>query len=194
MMNELDMSTEVRSSSKSDGGIVVPTKIARIPIITLEAEAGTTGAKGGDAGHGARTYLRFEITDGDCASLGNCDVRVDVANLPKVELIFGGDWEIEAVKDALRHMLATLDEQTSTKLKGVVTSWNCVRRVGTISLVKDESQRFFLFGSRILSGPEPTVGSLVDFERSPLPTLPNKLPLADHVHVAKKACDKAVLQ
>jgi hypothetical protein len=108
-----------------------------------------------------------------------------------VELFFTGDWEIDAVKQALRHMLTTLEEQTSTTLKGIVTSWNPARRVGTISLETDESQRYFFFGSRILSGPEPTQGCAVMFERSPLPPQLNRLPLADHVRVLQKASAKA---
>ena len=102
----------------------------------------------------------------------------------KVELFFYGDWEIDGVKNALRHMLKTLEAQTAPNFQqGVVTSWNTMKRVGTIALRDDASQRFFFFGSRILSGPEPVLGSLVVFERSVYAPQPNKLPLADHIHV-----------
>lgn len=160
----------------------VPTQRAHDVSIGLEFEAGTSGPMGGDAGHGAVTYLRFEIReDLETWSLGSVDFRV-VGN--KAELLFYGDWEIEAVKNALRGMLTTLDEQTEPDiLRGVVTSWNPSKRVGTIALLGDASKRFFLYGSRILSGPEPVLGSFVTFERSPLPLQPHKLPLADHVRV-----------
>jgi hypothetical protein len=161
----------------------IPTKKSADTLIGLEFEAGTTGPKGGDAGHGAATYLRFEynekLQNGGGAQF---QVRTDEG---KVEIQFYGDWEIDAVKKALRHMLTTLEEQTSTELRGVVTSWNPQQRVGTIALLEDKSQRFFMFGSRILSGPEPTLGSIVRFERSPKEQMPNRLPLADHIHVVE---------
>jgi len=172
--------------------VPIQTKYAYDKSVGLEFEAGTTGAMGGDAGHGAATYLRFEVRDDlDVWSLGSVEFRVQDN---KAELLFYGDWEIDAVKNALRHMLATLEDQTAPEnLQGIVTSWNSVKRVGTIALSGDASQRFFIFGSRILSGPEPQLGSLVTFERSPYPPQPNKLPLADHIHVqdAQKAGTKA---
>jgi hypothetical protein len=104
----------------------------------------------------------------------------------KVELLFGGDWEINSVKDALRHMLTTLEEQTNAdQLKGIITSWNQERGVGVVALVADRSQRFFMFSSRVLSGPEPKIGSIVTFDRSKLPQQPNRLPLADHIRVTE---------
>jgi hypothetical protein len=71
---------------------------------TLEYEAGTTGAKGGDWGHGSRVYLRLE----NAASVG-WQIKT---TKDKVEIILGGDEEINAIQNALRFMLRTLEEQT----------------------------------------------------------------------------------
>ena len=60
---------------------------------TLEVEVGTTGSKGGDSGHGGRTFLRI----GD---LGGSDMRVK-SESSGVTLIFAGDAELENLIDGL---------------------------------------------------------------------------------------------
>jgi hypothetical protein len=73
-------------------------------ICELEYEAGTTGEKGGDWGHGSRVYLRLE----NAVSVG-WEIK---ATEDKLEIILGGDAEICAVKCALRFMLDVLERQT----------------------------------------------------------------------------------
>ena len=64
----------------------------------LEVEAGTNGYQGGDSGHGSRTYLRLK-------DLGSTDIRC-------IEIILGGDAELETMKEALRWMLSVLETQS----------------------------------------------------------------------------------
>ena len=68
----------------------------------LRVEAGTTGLKGGDTGHGGRTY--FSIED-----KGSTDMNVSVFNNGfQVEL--GGDTELETIIEALEFIVKTLKE------------------------------------------------------------------------------------
>lgn len=77
----------------------------------LEVEAGTNGYQGGDSGHGSRTFLRIR-------DLGGTDLRcrVKAGNPPggadEVEIILGGDTELETIKEALRWMLSVLEIQS----------------------------------------------------------------------------------
>ncbi len=72
----------------------------------LGVEAGTTGPKGGDSGHGGRTYLRI-------ADLGGTDLRCraykDQYGSAGVEIILGGDSERTSLMEALRFALNALD-------------------------------------------------------------------------------------
>ena len=71
----------------------------------LEVEAGTNGYQGGDSGHGSRTYLRIK----DLASTDiRCNVEEDQFGCNAVEIILGGDAELETMKEALRWMLVLL--------------------------------------------------------------------------------------
>lgn len=76
----------------------------------IEVEVGTTGHMGGDTGHGGRTY--FKIHDSSCTDM-RChvkgyskdegryvDVEIDDASL--IELMFGGDTELDTFCEALR--------------------------------------------------------------------------------------------
>jgi hypothetical protein len=68
---------------------------------SLEVEVGTTGARGGDAGHGCRTYLRLRIF--------GAEMRVEVPQRrDEVALIFGGDAELGNLIDALEFALDVL--------------------------------------------------------------------------------------
>ncbi len=75
----------------------------------LEAEAGTNGYQGGDTGHGSRTYLRIR----DLASTDiRCNVEGDKYGCKSIEIILGGDAELETMKEALRWMLSVLETQS----------------------------------------------------------------------------------
>lgn len=69
----------------------------------LEVTVGTTGYKGGDSGHGARTVLRLR----DCAST---DMRVRVDG-DQVTIVFGGDAELTTFVNALKFAATILDIQ-----------------------------------------------------------------------------------
>ena len=68
--------------------------------------------------------------------------------------------------------------------QGVVNSWNPSRSIGTI-ICRDTNppQRYFLFGSRVVNGPEPTLNARVVFDTSERAPLPGRLPVAVRVEV-----------
>jgi hypothetical protein len=69
---------------------------------------------------------------------------------------------------------------------GTISSWNKEKFVGTIiDRSVDPPQRYFLFGSRILLGPEPFLGAQVTFDVSERQPQPGKLPVAVHVVVCE---------
>lgn len=69
----------------------------------LEVEAGTTGFKGGDTGHGGRTYFRLK-------DLGGTDI-VARCNDGEVEIEFGGDAELQTFIQSLEFTLEVLKDQ-----------------------------------------------------------------------------------
>lgn len=77
----------------------------------LEVEAGTTGYKGGDWGHGGRTYFRI-------SNLGGTDMEVRLADSDRsieedgFEVILGGDTELMTIIDALKFIVKVLDEES----------------------------------------------------------------------------------
>ena len=71
----------------------------------LEVEAGTNGYQGGDSGHGSRTYIRIE-------DVGSTDIEVT----PKengVEIVLGGDCELETMIRALKFITKVLEDQAT---------------------------------------------------------------------------------
>ena len=73
----------------------------------LEVEAGTTGYKGGDTGHGGRTYFRIAdaaSTDIQAHPLGRYDDE-------GFEVILGGDCELETMIRALKFITQVLEEE-----------------------------------------------------------------------------------
>ena len=75
----------------------------------LEAEAGTTGFMGGDAGHGGRTY--FRITD---AAATDMQIRTFTERCGNggFEVILGGDCELETMIRALKFITKVLEEES----------------------------------------------------------------------------------
>ena len=75
----------------------------------LQVEAGTTGYKGGDTGHGGRTYFRIS----DEAST---DIHVtpfmDRVGGKGVEVTLGGDCELETMIRALKFITKVLEEES----------------------------------------------------------------------------------
>lgn len=75
----------------------------------LQVEAGTTGYKGGDTGHGGRTYFRIS----DEAST---DIHVtpfmDRFGCNSFEVTLGGDCELETMIRALKFITKVLEEES----------------------------------------------------------------------------------
>ena len=78
----------------------------------LEVEAGTTDYKGGDSGHGCRSYFRIK-------DLASTDMRVNSSNDSihgsYVEVTLGGDTELYTMIEALRFIADVLDNGETTK-------------------------------------------------------------------------------
>ena len=74
---------------------------------TLGITVGTNGYQGGDSGHGGRTYISIQ-------DLGCTDMDVSVSrsseNGPKVEIILGGDSELDSLIEGLRWAADKLEE------------------------------------------------------------------------------------
>lgn len=73
----------------------------------LEVVAGTTGYKGGDSGHGGRTY--FSIKD-----LAGTDIRVKTIGSEGrggFEVTLGGDSELETIIQALKFITEALEDE-----------------------------------------------------------------------------------
>lgn len=98
--------------SKFVRGVQVPTLKKEIcNINTLSVEVGTTGYKGGDTGHGGRTYLC--IKDEDCT-----DIKAHISSVEgrlSVEMKLGGDAELNTLIDALEFASTTLRKMSGRK-------------------------------------------------------------------------------
>ena len=71
----------------------------------IEVEAGTNGLHGGDSGHGSRTYIRIE-------DIGGTDITVTPTfDNRGVEIILGGDCELNTIIDALKFVVKVLKQQ-----------------------------------------------------------------------------------
>jgi len=91
--------------------ITVPTqKVELTTCNILECEVGTTGYKGGDSGHGCRTYLKLKDHASTDMRLRVNGEEIDVMD-GQIELIFGGDTELDTLRAALRFALAVLDDE-----------------------------------------------------------------------------------
>lgn len=76
----------------------------------LEVEAGTTGYKGGDSGHGGRTYFRIK-------DLASTDMRVKTVtdcfgHTDELEVVLGGDTELSTIIKALKFITRVLEEES----------------------------------------------------------------------------------
>ena len=74
---------------------------------TLGITVGTNGYQGGDSGHGGRTYISIH-------DLGCTDMDVSVSRSsgygPKLEIILGGDSELDSLIEGLRWAADKLEE------------------------------------------------------------------------------------
>lgn len=70
----------------------------------IEVTVASNGLQGGDSGHGSRTYFSLE----DLAST-DMDIRTSGK---KVEIMLGGDTELQTFTDALRWAADTLEKMS----------------------------------------------------------------------------------
>lgn len=93
----------------------------------LQIEVGTNGQFGGDSGHGSRTY--FKLKD-----IASTDLRVDGEDRmdDEVEIILGGDCELETFIEALEYAVKVLKFQHDIFTKHV----NCPREYDTLDNFK----------------------------------------------------------
>ena len=75
---------------------------------SLEVTAGTTGYKGGDSGHGCRTFIR--IKDTSCTDI-QINKLTDGDRDEGVEIILGGDSELGTMIQGLAFILHVLKTQ-----------------------------------------------------------------------------------
>lgn len=83
----------------------------------LEVEAGTTGYRGGDTGHGGRTYFRIQNaanTDMEVHSYNDRWYTDCVAGPDEcgVEVVLGGDCELETMIQALKFIVKVLEDES----------------------------------------------------------------------------------
>lgn len=114
-------------------GIHVETKKKEIVSANIiEVEVGTTGFCGGDSGHGGRTIFAIKnlactdmrlsfhadysphgnIEIGDMILKGNNGTAGFDLEAQDIEIVFGGDCELETFIEALRFALETLESKT----------------------------------------------------------------------------------
>ena len=74
---------------------------------TLEVEAGTNGHKGGDAGHGSRTY--FRIQDEGCTAMEVHRLE-DAFGCVGFEVALAGDSELSTIIEALKFIVHVLED------------------------------------------------------------------------------------
>ena len=77
---------------------------------SFEVEAGTTGYKGGDTGHGGRTYFRIEDL---CCTDISINVISNKTGINGVEIRLGGDTELRTFIEALKWTLSVLEAQSA---------------------------------------------------------------------------------
>lgn len=77
----------------------------------LEVVAGTNGYQGGDSGHGSRTYI--SIKDGACTDIMVKSIPESNSSNGGVEIVLGGDSELETMIKALKFIVKVLEDQSN---------------------------------------------------------------------------------
>lgn len=115
-MNEIIKEDAITRSIVVDGSKVETFSKTFDSCNIITVEVGTTGYMGGDTGHGGRTYLRISddaSTDMRCRVISNgTQFKFDnPCDASQIEIIFGGDTELETFAEALRFAADVLDEK-----------------------------------------------------------------------------------
>lgn len=78
---------------------------------SFDVEVGTNGYKGGDWGHGSRTYFKIQNTAGS-------SIEVNVSKFKDgFEVTLGGDSELQTIIEALEFIVETLKYQSEEEKK-----------------------------------------------------------------------------
>jgi len=94
-------------------GNFVTTKLTQIWSANgLMVEVGTNGHKGGDSGHGSRTILRIADVGGTDIRCNKLVTREEYGANGGVQIILGGDSELDTFIQALEYAVKTLKEQS----------------------------------------------------------------------------------
>ncbi len=136
----LDIHRSTELEQQENGEWTAPRKnvreVDRVQVLTavneitdcniLTVEAGTNGKHGGDTGHGCRAYLRITndaSTDLNCRTAvghhdtdadGRCHYRLDTTDhghVDQIEIMLGGDSELDTFIEALEFAVAVLRKQ-----------------------------------------------------------------------------------
>ena len=109
-MKKKDLFDEAQMGQVMVDGVEVKTFKKEITDCNIiEVEVGTTGYRGGDSGHGGRTYLRIKDlggTDMSCQITGQ-----SCGNAGQIEISLGGDAEMGTFIEALEFAADVLKEQ-----------------------------------------------------------------------------------
>ena len=74
----------------------------------LSVEAGTTGYRGGDSGHGGRTYFRIKAEGGPDMHV---ETHTDRYGCTEFEVTLGGDCELDTMIKALKFITKVLEDE-----------------------------------------------------------------------------------
>ena len=102
---------EVKENSRilKDGTKITTYSRDIVSCNILEVEAGTTGYRGGDTGHGGRTY--FRIQDAACTDMEIHSYTTRCGS-NGFEVCLGGDCELETMIRALKFITKVLEDES----------------------------------------------------------------------------------
>ena len=109
-----ELSDTKKSTLTVDGSKIDTFELPITPASILSVTVGTTGHRGGDSGHGGRTYLKL-------AGLGSTDLMTRIDNkeefrgVSSLGLRLGGDSELETFIRALEFATKVLKAQCESK-------------------------------------------------------------------------------
>ena len=112
-----------RNIRRIDREFIKTVKTEMVNCNRLEVETGTNGYHGGDTGHGGRALVRLSdasSTDMRCNILGDIEGSIETyevhfSHVDFVEIVVGGDAEIETLIDSLEFVVKNLKEQLNNK-------------------------------------------------------------------------------
>ena len=100
---------EVTSRTRRINGVDVETWEREIfDANILSVEVGTNGYRGGDTGHGGRTYIR--ITDKGGTDISARVIKDKYGDTSAIEIALGGDAELSTIIEAFKFITMVLEE------------------------------------------------------------------------------------